>query len=1128
MPGWLIAIILLGYIVLLFTIAWLGDRREIVASSKTAAWVYGLSLAVYCTAWSFFGAVGQASEDLWSFLPIYLGPLILFWVFWKLPKRLVETGKAMHSGSIADFLANRYGKDSALGLIVTGVCLLIILPYIALQLKGMVVGYGLLTNGFGPPVATSAQAPLALVISLMLALFTILFGARHADVTEHHRGIMMAIAFESLVKLLAFVLVGCWVIWGMQDGPMALLEEAQYSASVRPLLEKESSIGDLLIHTMVAMLAFLCLPRQFQVMVVENRNRHHLSLARWVFSGYIVIVALLAAPLAIAGKLMLPASIPADGYVISLPLFDGQPFLALIAFIGGASAATGMVIVATMALSVMINHELLLPMMLKKRRLAGVSHQLLNLRRASMVVILLLAWLLFCFLDDQQSLGQLGMIAFVAAAQLSPALVGGLFWRQGNRAGVYCGLIPGLLIWLVALVLPAMGLANTDWLEGSAQLVGLESSLSVSMLLSLGVNALGYSIGSLVFPASLQERRQALKFCDPSLADIGNGEAQEIEVSSLEQLMKRFLGRDRSEKVMAELIELPATSRLERAERLLAGVVGRVSARLLLDSILVGRRLRHDEMELLLDEASEQVRFSRQVLHGALENINQGISVVDSDLRLVAWNRRYLELFNYPSELVQVGTHVQDLIRFNADRGLCGPGENQEHVTKRIGYMLQGRMHRSERIRPDGRVIEIQGTPLPDGGFVMTFTDISVFRQVERALKSTNETLEQRVDTRTRELEKVNEMLLRARNEAEKANQSKGRFLAAISHDLVQPLNASRLFLDSLKMQLGPSSPQVLDQLDQSLNAGEDMLRDLLEISRLESGKIEPRIEAIAADEFLGGLVSEFQLLAKEAEMELHWVKSSLVFSSDPRLLRRILQNFLTNSLRYAKHKKLLLGCKRRGDQLEILVCDNGPGIPEGRRDEIFAEFCRLGAGGEGLGLGLAIAKGFSQILEHPLHLVSRPNRYTAFSIQVPLTQHKVIPKFKPVTHYAGQDVPLRILCIDNELSILSGLDQLLTGWGHRVRLAADQQQMQQQLADGWQPQLVLADYHLNDGDTGLNLFNQIRQQWPQIPGIVISADHSELVRKEILNSGLKYLPKPVRPAALRALLRNYAASSDG
>ena len=443
--------------------------------------------------------------------------------------------------------------------------------------------------------------------------------------------------------------------------------------------------------------------------------------------------------------------------------------------------------------------------------------------------------------------------------------------------------------------------------------------------------------------------------------------------------------------------------------------------------------------------------------------------------------------------------------------------------------MRQGTAHRSERLFPSGQVIEIIGNPMPGGGFVMSFTDISDFRRAEYALKESNESLEQRVAERTSELSELNQALFQAKAQTERASQSQSRFLTAVSHDLMQPMNAARLFSASLSHQshLPPEAEELVRHLDTSLRSAEDLISDLLDISRLEAGRIRPEWTDFALRDLLDPLRIELGAMAVEQGVDLRVHISSLRVRSDMRLLRRVLQNFLTNAFRYAGRSKVVLGVRRVGDRVRIEVWDQGPGIPENKLQVIFEEFQRLDShrtqAEKGLGLGLAIADGLCRVLGHELAVRSWPGIGSVFSVTVPLARQKTQTRTKTVGQISPIVTGAQVLCIDNEPNILTGMQSLLSRWQCNVAVARDREEVQQVLAQGFVPQLVLVDYHLDAGDTGVELMHWLReQQGGTLPGVIISADgRSELVT-QIRLAGLDFLPKPVKPAALRALISRY------
>ncbi len=1147
----LIAAVALAYMAIMFAIAFYGDRRSAPLPPRVRAWVYSLSLAVYCTSWTFFGAVGQAAEQLWSFLPIYLGPILLLvgapWVLQK----MVMISKQENITSIADFIAARYGKSQSLAVVVALICLVGVLPYIALQLKGIVLGVNLLIGAGADAMGTRAQDT-ALIVSLVLALFTIVFGTRNLDATEHHRGMVLAIAFESLVKLFAFLAVGAFVTYGLYDGFEDLFDQAMLAPRLEQYWKETINWPSMVVQTGVAMMAIICLPRQFHVTVVENIDPQDLRLAKWVFPAYLALAALFVVPIALAGQMMLPSSVLPDSFVISLPLAQAHPALALLAFIGGASAATGMVIVASVALSTMVSNDMLLPWLLRRnnaeRPFEVFRQWMLSVRRVSIVVILLLAYVSYRLLGSTASLATIGQIAFAAVTQLAPAMLGALYWKQANRRGVFAGLAAGTFLWFYTLILPiaanSLGLSLSTfpglaWLHSNPLNLPI-TPLTQGVVLSLAGNFTLFAWVSVLSRTRVSEHWQAGRFIGQEINARPSARSMlAVQIDDLLQLAARFVGEERARQSFIRFAyrqgkgfnpnQNADSEWIAHTERLLAGVLGASSTRAVVKAAIEGREMQLEDVVRIADEASEVLQFNRALLQGAIENITQGISVVDQSLKLVAWNRRYLDLFNYPDGLIRVGRPIADIIRHNAERGLCGPGEAEVHVARRLHWMRQGRAHTSERLFPNGRVIELIGNPMPGGGFVMSFTDITAFREAEQALTEANEGLEQRVTERTHELSQLNVALTEAKGTAEAANQSKTRFLAAVSHDLMQPLNAARLFSAALSHQddgLSGEAQKLVGHLDSSLRSAEDLISDLLDISRLENGKINPNRQPFAINELFDTLGAEFRVLAQEQKLEFRVRGSALRVDSDIKLLRRILQNFLTNAFRYGKGP-VLLGVRRHKEQLSLEVWDRGPGIPEDKQQVIFEEFKRLDShqtrAEKGLGLGLAIADGLCRVLGHTLRVRSWPGRGSVFSVSVPLARAQTAAPVKVVELNGKLLNGAQVLCIDNEDSILIGMNSLLSRWGCQVWTARNREECAALLDEGMRPQLALVDYHLDHGETGTDLMAWLRTQMGEpVPGVVISADGRPETVDLVHAAGLDYLAKPVKPAALRALLSRY------
>jgi Na+/proline symporter/signal transduction histidine kinase len=1126
LTSWSLILIALAYMGLLFAVAWYGDKQRIARNHRNVqALIYSLSLAVYCTSWTFYGAVGAAATTGWGYLPIYLGPMLVMLLGFDLIRRIAETSRDQRITSIADYIAFRYGRSHSIAVLVTIAAVIGSVPYIALQLKGITTGFEVISEASGTGDALPGN--LSLYIALALALFSTLFGTRNLDASEHHRGLMWAIALESLVKLLAFLAIGLFVIFGVFDGfgnvAATVRESARYQALFSPW-QLPQGFG---IHLILAMAAILCLPRQFHVAIVEFRDRRELALARWLFPAYLAVFAVLIMPIALAGLEQFSGQeVHPDTYMLALPIALDREALTVLAFLGGFSAASGMVIVATVALAIMISNDIVMPLLLRSGLATGgrerdLSQTLLRVRRISIFGITLIAFLYYQAIESGVPLASIGLLSFSAAAQFAPAMLLGLYWPGANRSGALAGLTIGVLAWIVLMLIPSFG---TD----IAMLPRLDFNQAAAW--SLLLNALAVIVVSLMF-------RQSAVGSTGERAD--QPETGLITLGELERTIGRFLGVSMTRDALrthvgapgfeASALATPAT--MQFCERLLAGSIGSASARTVLTTALHHRGLGPDAVLELLDKTSQAVQFNRELLEATLDNMLQGVAVIDPNLRLVGWNRAYLELMDYPEDTVYLGQPIEELIRFNAERGLIGDEDAEQAVRKRLDLLRSGSPYRYERAWPDERVIEIQGNPMPAGGYVTTFSDITHLKEIEIKLQEINETLEQRVAQRTRELSEAVHDVEEARQAAEAANRSKTRFLAAASHDLLQPMNAARLFLSILRQQSGESGgeqAQLVKRVDRSLTAAEELLGALLDISKLDSGMYEPEPVAIPVRDLCEQLRRRFKPLAANSDLQLRVHSIDQYIFSDRTLLYRILQNFLANAIRYTERGGVMLGCQRRGDALRISVWDTGVGIDEADSAVIFQEFQRLEYAEhldeKGLGLGLAICDRIARMLDHPIGVCSRPGRGSRFSVTVPLASREAIDRGADASS-AGSDVGLeglRVLCIDNEPEILDGMNLLLDRWGCAVWLAEDAEQALEAVRESGAPDMVLVDYHLANRVSGLEVMSRLDDELDRsVPAIVITADRSPQLEDAARARGYRLLRKPIRPAALRALMTN-------
>ena len=1127
--SWSLILTARAYMGLLFGIAWYGDKKRIARDHRNIqAVIYSLSLAVYCTSWTFYGAVGAAATTGWGYLPIYLGPILVMLLGFDLVRRIAVTSRDQRITSIADYIAFRYGRSHSIAVLVTIAAVIGSVPYIALQLKGITTGFEVVTQASGNRQALPGN--LSLYIALALALFAILFGTRTMDASEHHRGLMWAIALESLVKLLAFLAIGLFVIFGVFKGFADVAATVRENQEYRDLFSPWRLPEGFGVQLILAMAAILCLPRQFHVAVVEFRNVRDLAVARWLFPSYLLIFAVLIVPIALAGLTEFSGTdVHPDTYMLALPIAFDQEALTVLAFLGGFSAASGMVIVATVALAIMVSNDIVMPLLLRSglaggRGEADLSQTLLRVRRISIFTITLLAFLYYQAIEAGVPLASIGLLSFSAAAQFAPAMLIGLYWRGANRAGAMTGLSIGVLAWFFLLLLPSF--AGTTPGEGIQPNVSFNQGAGWSLLL----NALAVIIVSLMF----REEDSSLDAASADQPDTGL-----ITLDELQKTIGRFLGMEQTREALKTHMESgefepsalanPAT--IQFGERLLAGSIGSASARTVLATALHHRGLGPEAVLELLNKTSQAVQFNRELLESTLDNMSQGIAVVDKNLRLVGWNRAYLDLMDYPEDTVYLGQPIEELIRINATRGLIDEGDREQAVKKRLDLLRSGSEYRFERTWLGDRVIEIQGNPMPGGGYVTSFSDITHFKEIESALQEANETLEQRVQQRTQALSEAVRDVEEARQAAETANRSKTRFLAAASHDLLQPMNAARLFVSILRQQTGEDSgeqSQLVKRVDRSLTAAEELLGALLDISKLDSGMYEPEPEAIEVSELFEQLRRRFRPLAANRDLELRIHPCHGYIYSDRNLLYRILQNFLSNAIRYTESGGVLLGCQRRGNSLRLGVWDTGVGIQEEDRKAIFQEFHRLDYAErleeKGLGLGLAICDRIARMLGHDMDVQSRPGHGSRFTVGAPLASSESIARRTDPSAAIGDHglEGLRVLCVDNERDILEGMNLLLDRWGCAVMLAESLEEAELQVNQNGRPDMVLVEHHLSHQVFGLDVMDRLEEKLATVmPTIVITADRSPELEDTVRERGYGLLRKPIKPAALRALMTN-------
>ena len=906
LPASLVATLSFAYLGLLFAVAYYADRRADQGRSVIAnPTVYALSLAVYATSWTFYGSVGWAAETGLGFLPIYLGPTVMIALGWVLLRKMIRISKANRITSLADFVASRYGKSTALGGVVAVIAVVGIVPYIALQLKAISNTFDILVRRPGPTFEiaepSSLLADKGLYVALALAAFAILFGTRKLDAAERHEGMVAAIAFESVVKLLAFLAVGAFVAFGLYGGLGDLFGRAAAVPEAAKLFTFAGNVGygDWVWLTVLSMLAFLLLPRQFQVAVVENVDERHLNRAMWLFPCYLLLINVFVLPIALAGLLRFGdgGAVP-DTFVLALPLVEGQQALALLVFIGGLSAATGMVIVETVALGTMVSNSLVMPALLRRRsplarrgELAGV---ILAIRRATIALVVLLGYVYFRAAGEAPALVSIGLVSFAAVAQLAPAVIGAMFWRGGTRNGALAALSAGFAVWAYTLLVPS--LARSGWLPAGllsdgpfgiellrpGQLLGLEGmdEISHAMFWSMLANVGAYVGVSLAGHRTAAEHGHAALFVDafkrPPEGESARFWRGSASVGELQALLERFVGRGPAEQAVREharrrgLALAPDDQAdgelLHHVETLLAGAVGSASARVLVASVVEEEALGMSEVMEILDETSQVVAYSRE-----LERKSRELESATAELR--AANERLKEL---------------------------------------------------DRLKDD--------------------------------------------------------------------------FVSTVTHELRTPLTSIRAFSEILHDNPDLEPEEREHFLTVIISESERLTRlinQVLDLSKLESGRAEWNIEELDVPELVDGALAATHQLLRERDISVEWGADGRVpaVAADRDRVTQVLVNLISNAAKFCDPDdgRIELRVRPEGEAVRVDVQDNGPGVAPEDQEAIFEKFRQaadhLTDRPSGTGLGLPISREIVTRLGGRLWVESERNKGATFSFTLPVAR---------------------------------------------------------------------------------------------------------------------------------------------
>src|SRR6201991_2344323 len=716
---WAVIVAAFGYIGFLFFVASHGDRLSPAQRGRASALIYPLSLAIYCTSWTFFGSVGSATRTSFDFLAIYVGPILMIALCAPLLRRVIKLAKSQNITSIADFIAARYGKSQAVAATVALIAIIGSVPYIALQLKAVASSLETILSEDQAFAKIPIIGDIALVVTLAMAVFAVLFGTRQTDATEHQHGLMLAVATESIIKLVAFITAGAFVTFWMFS-PVELIERAMKTPEGVRAINYSPSIGNFLTMTLLSFCAIMLLPRQFHVTVVENSSDAEVGRARWLFPLYLVAINVFVIPIAIAGLVTFPfGAVDSDMYVLALPIEANAHLLSVAVFVGGLSAATAMVIVECVALSIMVYNDIVIPLVLQRSPEARDGRKdfgdfLLKVRRFAIFAIMVMAYFYYRALGNAH-LAAIGLLSFAAIAQLALAFFGGLFCRRATAHGAMAGMLVGIAVWVYTLFLPSFLEGNTAGLlmlqHGPFGVEALRPRalfgadlppLMHGVLWSLSLNILTYIVMSIAHRPSSIERLQADLFVPNTLTPITptfRRWRSTVTVQDIQSTVAQYLGPDRARAAFEAFCAgrpgqldpaAPADFELlQQAERLIASSIGAASSRLVMSLLLRKRTVSAKAALKLLDDSHAALHFNREILQTALNHVRQGIAVFDADLQLICSNRHFGEILGLPPHLVPLGIPLREILEFMATTSAFGASESLTEI-RLTAYTTEG------------------------------------------------------------------------------------------------------------------------------------------------------------------------------------------------------------------------------------------------------------------------------------------------------------------------------------------------------------------------------------------------------------------------------------------------------
>lgn len=972
-------VIVFLYLLLLFGLAYYAEKKERTGKSiVNNPYIYSLSLAVYCTSWTFYGSVGKAATSGLSFLTTYIGPTLMAALWPVVIAKVIRLAKTHRITTISDFISSRYGKSLFLSGLITVVAVAGITPYVGLQIKAIISTFSIIAG------ETKASAFASLFFTAMLGVFAIIFGARRLDSSERHGGLVFAIAFESIVKLVAFLLVGLFVTYGIFDGfgdIFKKIENTPYSTLLYLGQGTKTDYPEWLALTFLSMMAIIFLPRQFQMTVVENYKESHIKTALWLFPLYLFLINLFVMPVALGGLLLGGKPEGADYFVLTIPLGNGNKYLSLLAFIGGFSAATSMVIVEALALSTMVMNSLVMPAILRFNEAKSFPKIVLNIKRLVILVIVCLGYLFAVSIGEFYSLVDIGLKSFEAVSLFAPAFFLGLYWKRTTKAGAIAGLIAGFVIWFYTLLLPAMIKANLISSDGfigflinsevlnSRALFGIEGlgKWSHSLLWSMLFNIMIF-IGVSVFTKQKRDEEiQALIFVESFEVAGDIAATGTYSMESIEDILAKYIGKNSAQKAIHEFLneknkkpeQLSQKDLVElrnHAERVLSGAIGPSIAAIIFEEKRFLTEEERAEISESIRNITESLRLSRQELTEAMkelsylkefsENIIEsaplGIVTVDNSFRVKYWNKEMERL-----------TGIKRKTAVNSPLNSLIPWMN--NLLNPESYQGSGSIEKSIE-SPDHQMFRINISPFkdPSGGYVIILEDITEKKRMEEQLFQTSKLA------------------------------SLGKLTAGISREIGNPLaSISSLVQELMEVNTDRFTGEALRDINTHIERIARIVRSLSDFARISSAEKTP-------SDILEILQKTINLVKYDKRFKN--IKLQIKASNLPKALlnhdqiQQVFLNLFLNSLdAMPEGGSINIELKRRDNHIEINFSDTGTGIDNEIIDKIFDPFFTTKPAGKGTGLGLSICYGIIKDHDGTITVRSKKGEGTTFTIRLPV-----------------------------------------------------------------------------------------------------------------------------------------------